>query len=883
MKISNLLETATPSSMPDNNTSAPKFGRSDDVLESGVGTSVAGGVASVSKPMGKMQKRGQGSMFQGISTSSKYANSKKAGISEDSVNEDELSEEQLQAKKRREENFKKAKDRELGNKPQSREIMAKEGFNGEYDDEAGMFKNNLQTIQRVSLHLEKAIADNENLPEWCQEKIGVAKSMVVTVMDYMISQHENGEAPTVDEAGPGIPFRGVGGAFNRGDDEHHHLDTPRQQSPQVWGLKINGKVWSKAGKSVTFTSKEAALKSRDSILKTRPDLEIGLVTKGGQQGVAEGWKDLAVGGAMALGALGAGAQTMPDINVKQVELANKYYNVLIQRAKEDGRELDTRTLNVLKAKAQDAAAKKTQQSSQQQGFPSQGSERKVAKDAGQFESQGVVEGLNDDNFTIDDIHQLEQIKDFETLKARAKYLIKGKPARRMKPEKIAYFYDRVDTLTSPMKVIKMMYDLLLAGEGMKTIGSRNSTDPNVYQKRFTEDDTAKSIDEESKGLWANIHAKQNRIKNGSGEHMRKPGSKGAPTKDALRKAKTEDVTEGWQEDSQELEDWSKEVNKRLYRAHESQRPGLARQLSKIEQKNFGSTLNQGGLTELVHAALRAIQKGQMVHYDPQSVGQMAFGSIVGNDARLIAQSGMSQSDNAGYQALKRAGIVDTIQQFLHLRDIANSKGEEMLKYSGMDPVAGWMQFVKDIGWSKDDMNEEVQAKTDDKLLAYYAQRKAEKQKQQGQAKEKCPHCGGELVSEELMNEKKDACYYKVKSRYKVWPSAYASGALVKCRNKGASNWGNGGQKSESMTEEELEESLHDWFTKEKWVRMDTKGNIKGPCAREPGEGKPKCLPQSKAHNLGKKGRASAAQRKRREDPNPDRHGAAINVNTKKKS
>jgi hypothetical protein len=119
------------------------------------------------------------------------------------------------------------------------------------------------------------------------------------------------------------------------------------------------------------------------------------IGQAGEQGVAEGWKDLAVGGAMALGALGAGAQTMPDINVKQVELANKYYNVLIQRAKEDGRELDTRTLNVLKAKAQDAAAKKTQQSSQQQGFPSPGSERKVAKDAGQFESQGMAENFAD--------------------------------------------------------------------------------------------------------------------------------------------------------------------------------------------------------------------------------------------------------------------------------------------------------------------------------------------------------------------------------------------------------------------------------------------------------------------------------------------------------
>ena len=43
--------------------------------------------------------------------------------------------------------------------------------------------------------------------------------------------------------------------------------------------------------------------------------------------------------------------------------------------------------------------------------------------------------------------------------------------------------------------------------------------------------------------------------------------------------------------------------------------------------------------------------------------------------------------------------------------------------------------------------------------------------------------------------KKDACYTKVKSRYDVWPSAYASGALTKCRKVGAANWGN---KTEEM-------------------------------------------------------------------------------------
>ena len=54
-----------------------------------------------------------------------------------------------------------------------------------------------------------------------------------------------------------------------------------------------------------------------------------------------------------------------------------------------------------------------------------------------------------------------------------------------------------------------------------------------------------------------------------------------------------------------------------------------------------------------------------------------------------------------------------------------------------------------------------------------------------------------LITEEQFDEaagKKDACYHKVKSRYKLWPSAYASGALVQCRKKGAANWGNSKKK-----------------------------------------------------------------------------------------
>ena len=49
--------------------------------------------------------------------------------------------------------------------------------------------------------------------------------------------------------------------------------------------------------------------------------------------------------------------------------------------------------------------------------------------------------------------------------------------------------------------------------------------------------------------------------------------------------------------------------------------------------------------------------------------------------------------------------------------------------------------------------------------------------------------------------KKDACYHKVKSRYSVWPSAYASGALVKCRKVGADNWGTKSEETHMHEEE----------------------------------------------------------------------------------
>lgn len=77
----------------------------------------------------------------------------------------------------------------------------------------------------------------------------------------------------------------------------------------------------------------------------------------------------------------------------------------------------------------------------------------------------------------------------------------------------------------------------------------------------------------------------------------------------------------------------------------------------------------------------------------------------------------------------------------------------------------------------------------------------------------------EVLEEELLDEegKKDACYHKVKARYKVWPSAYASGALVKCRKVGAKNWGNKSKKEESLNEEFQTHDMFNPKTGEKFI------------------------------------------------------------------
>lgn len=120
-----------------------------------------------------------------------------------------------------------------------------------------------------------------------------------------------------------------------------------------------------------------------------------------------------------------------------------------------------------------------------------------------------------------------------------------------------------------------------------------------------------------------------------------------------------------------------------------------------------------------------------------------------------------------------------------------------------------------------------------------------------------------------------------KAKFKVWPSAYASGYVVQQykqmykKKHGSLSGAFKGDGGEIHADD-----LDKWF-KEKWVRIGANGEILGPCgAREEKEGKPKCLPQAKAEAMTKENRKTIVARKRKKDPDVDRRGPAKMVSSK---
>ena len=121
---------------------------------------------------------------------------------------------------------------------------------------------------------------------------------------------------------------------------------------------------------------------------------------------------------------------------------------------------------------------------------------------------------------------------------------------------------------------------------------------------------------------------------------------------------------------------------------------------------------------------------------------------------------------------------------------------------------GWVNVVTGGTCASDEPGEGVpkcvssekrESMTKEERLSASRRKKAADKNQQSKSGAAKPTYVSTDSSKKKMNEEsdvkgkgsgtKDACYKKVKSRYDVWPSAYASGALVKCRKVGAANWG----------------------------------------------------------------------------------------------
>ena len=125
----------------------------------------------------------------------------------------------------------------------------------------------------------------------------------------------------------------------------------------------------------------------------------------------------------------------------------------------------------------------------------------------------------------------------------------------------------------------------------------------------------------------------------------------------------------------------------------------------------------------------------------------------------------------------------------------------------------------------------------------------------------CESCGhGENV--EMLYEKlcpKGKAYADRRKAAGEKHSAYLMGRAVQVCKGGIGKK----KKKKVKEEEELEEgSLHSWFKKEKWVRIDTQGNITGPCGTmKKGGATTRCLPLAKAKSLSKAERAATSKKK----------------------
>jgi hypothetical protein len=210
-------------------------------------------------------------------------------------------------------------------------------------------------------------------------------------------------------------------------------------------------------------------------------------------------------------------------------------------------------------------------------------------------------------------------------------------------------------------------------------------------------------------------------------------------------------------------------------------------------------------------------------------------------------------------------------------------------WPGHKPVPGKKPFSPGSCMKEDDMEEDWSQKYKSSINCSHPKGFSQKAHCAGKKKHNesheimemiCPNCGM-CETHGSVNESAAAAIAAATAIAKQKSGDYDKEGMRKTPYK---NPDSPNRKSNAERRAELKEDLRKWFSKTDpkgdWKRINSKGEAIGPCAREPGEPKPKCMSQAQRNSLSKKERASAVRRKRQQDPDAERQGAPINVKSK---
>ena len=212
-------------------------------------------------------------------------------------------------------------------------------------------------------------------------------------------------------------------------------------------------------------------------------------------------------------------------------------------------------------------------------------------------------------------------------------------------------------------------------EKLMAHGDRMDTDP-AYAKKWNKihakhtgphdndlDDMTGDLEvDEGKGLWANIHAKRERIKHGSGEKMRKPGSKGSPTAQNFKDAASEGVAEGDYPDGSSIRTPGADEWKQQY-----QQAVMAVKNAKTQQEYEAASDRASRIKDLL--ASKGIQVGP-----------------------VLSQQGVAESLEQLNRIRKLSGLAEATKLPAQTRDL---KGQEFQDY--MKRIAGTPDIDKKTG------------------------------------------------------------------------------------------------------------------------------------------------------------------------------------------